>query len=337
MIGDFLGAALQSFTHVKQQQQQQEELKKEKDARLKLFEIQLQREQRANAEAEKQSKARDQFFGKLQPPMDQVIDRINDPSLPPLKRPSLVELLADPENAALAMQGGVVEPSALLQQPKVPDSIALLQALKNDPALAEVDAARRRAGASQVNVGDQGMTKPPTGFFRPDPRSPGLQVEPGGPVERERALDLAGATNSLKGSQQSLNSLAQEALAIRNDPNLWRITGVAGTLPNMPGGGAADLEARLQTLTSKVAFGTLQSMRDASKTGGALGSVSEKELKLLESSLAALDKRQSSAAYQKSLDRIIEFATESQKRMQKAFDDTYMAKGKKVSFSELPD
>jgi len=52
---------------------------------------------------------------------------------------------------------------------------------------------------------------------------------------------------------------------------------------------ARQMETYVQTLRSNLAFDRLQKMRDRSKTGGALGQVSNIELKLLESSVAALD------------------------------------------------
>lgn len=43
----------------------------------------------------------------------------------------------------------------------------------------------KRAGAAttSVNLGAQGMSQPPPGYFRPNPKAPGLQMEPGGPAE----------------------------------------------------------------------------------------------------------------------------------------------------------
>ena len=52
---------------------------------------------------------------------------------------------------------------------------------------------------------------------------------------------------------------------------------------------ARALEADLNTVKANLAFDRLQKMRDESKTGGALGQVSNIELKLLESSVAGLD------------------------------------------------
>ena len=50
-----------------------------------------------------------------------------------------------------------------------------------------------------------------------------------------------------------------------------------------------EYEGAISTIQANLAFDTLQSMRDASPTGGALGQVSEKELKLLKDTVTALD------------------------------------------------
>lgn len=77
------------------------------------------------------------------------------------------------------------------------------------------------------------------------------------------------------------------------------------------GTSAQDLENKVDTLRANSAFDRLQKMRDNSKTGGALGQVSEKELKLLQDNLAALQPTTKSFgdnlmvvrnAYQRSLD-----------------------------------
>jgi hypothetical protein len=60
----------------------------------------------------------------------------------------------------------------------------------------------------------------------------------------------------------------------------------------------------LNTLKASIAFGELTAMREASKTGGALGQVSNIELNLLESALAGLDQGQSPANFRKNLDKV---------------------------------
>jgi hypothetical protein len=62
-----------------------------------------------------------------------------------------------------------------------------------------------------------------------------------------------------------------------------------------------DYNSKLNQLKSNIAFGELQAMRDASKTGGALGSVAIAELTLLENSLGALDMAQSPTSVKENL------------------------------------
>lgn len=69
--------------------------------------------------------------------------------------------------------------------------------------------------------------------------------------------------------------------------------GPGSMLGMVPGTDATDFGAELDTLKANIAFNELAQMREASKTGGALGAISERELALLESSLGALNPRQS--------------------------------------------
>lgn len=80
--------------------------------------------------------------------------------------------------------------------------------------------------------------------------------------------------------------------------------GVGAWLAKLPATAARDFQADLNTLKANIAFGELQEMRNASKTGGALGQVSERELTLLESSLAGLDQKQSVGNFKKNLQQI---------------------------------
>ena len=68
---------------------------------------------------------------------------------------------------------------------------------------------------------------------------------------------------------------------------------VGSLLSNINGTEARDFEARLTTIKANIGFDKLQAMRDASPTGGALGQVSEMELKQLNASMGNLDNSQS--------------------------------------------
>ena len=100
---------------------------------------------------------------------------------------------------------------------------------------------------------------------------------------------------------------ANRMLAAVNDllPRVSNVTVGAGSLASfVPGSSAADFQADLKTLQANIAFNALQAMREASKSGGALGQVSERELALLESTLGALDTAQSPDNFRKNLGNI---------------------------------
>lgn len=85
-----------------------------------------------------------------------------------------------------------------------------------------------------------------------------------------------------------LGQLARDA----NDNGGWFETGTSGSIARsvLPKGTAGySLAKDLETVQARFAFDALQAMRDASKTGGALGQVTERELDLLKSATAAID------------------------------------------------
>lgn len=71
-----------------------------------------------------------------------------------------------------------------------------------------------------------------------------------------------------------------------------------------PGSPATDFAAKLDTLKANIGFDRLQKMRDESPTGGALGQVSEMELRQLNAALGSLDQNQSPQQLQENLLRI---------------------------------
>ena len=83
------------------------------------------------------------------------------------------------------------------------------------------------------------------------------------------------------------------------------VTGGIGTaMSYIPGSPAHDVASNIDTIVSSIGFERLQKMRDESPTGGALGSISEKELALLNSALGSLRQSQSSKQFLKNLRRV---------------------------------
>ena len=84
-------------------------------------------------------------------------------------------------------------------------------------------------------------------------------------------------------------------------------TGLIGPLMAKIGGtDAADLQEMSSTLKANTAFKALFEMRQASKTGGALGNVSNQEIKLLHDSWRSLGQNQSPAQLRKNMQAMIE-------------------------------
>ncbi len=81
-------------------------------------------------------------------------------------------------------------------------------------------------------------------------------------------------------------------------------TGFGSYLAAIPESDAVNFASELDTLKANIAFNELTQMREASKTGGALGQVSNIELGLLTSALGALNTKQSPANIKAQLAKI---------------------------------
>lgn len=147
-----------------------------------------------------------------------------------------------------------------------------------------------------------------------------LAAIPGGPADLKLQGVLNQDTQSLTSSTAAMDRLATAANEALNHPGLAGTAGLRGAIPNIPGSNAADAAALLNTLKSQVAFGVLQDMRNNSKTGGALGSVSDAEGKRLEANLAALEKSQSVDQLKTSLQKIVEYTTGAKDRLRGAYN-----------------
>jgi hypothetical protein len=93
------------------------------------------------------------------------------------------------------------------------------------------------------------------------------------------------------------------------------VAGFGGALlRNVPGTNAYDVSALAQTIRANIGFDRLQQMREASPTGGALGSVSDVELATLQSVLGNLDQAQSQEQFERNLNRLSRLYTDMMKK-----------------------
>ena len=75
-------------------------------------------------------------------------------------------------------------------------------------------------------------------------------------------------------------------------------------LSSIPGTDSYNINKDLDTIKAIIGFSKLQEMRDASKTGGALGQISDRENQLLQSVLGSLDIGQSPEQFKQNLQAI---------------------------------
>jgi hypothetical protein len=87
----------------------------------------------------------------------------------------------------------------------------------------------------------------------------------------------------------------------------WNTTGTLGGYSAMvKGTDAYNLARTIDTIQANIGFDELQAMRDASPTGGALGSITEREISLLQSTLASLDVAQDAETLRSNLGQVEE-------------------------------
>ena len=165
-----------------------------------------------------------------------------------------------------------------------------------------------------------GYTQNPDGTLRPIS---------GGPADAKIQGKLNEDTARLDSLTSNMDRLGLEANTLLKHPGLEKSTDLMSWMPlygglaTVPGTDAANFKAGLNTLLSQAGFSVLQSMRDASKTGGALGQVSDFENKLLQSNLAALERSQSSEQFKTNLNKIIKYTEESKNRLRNAYNLKY--------------
>jgi hypothetical protein len=163
----------------------------------------------------------------------------------------------------------------------------------------------------------------------------GLEALPPKEIQKREAA-FPQATSSVKGFEAKSASFVKDLTELRNHPGLSEITGfAAGRLPGVTKEGRA-AQALYDKVVAKGGFQALQDMRDASKTGGALGNVSNQENKQLTASFAAINRTQDAPDVQNAIDQAIADVAGSQTRMREAYDATYAYKAGAAPAARAP-
>jgi hypothetical protein len=143
---------------------------------------------------------------------------------------------------------------------------------------------------------------------------------------QKREAALPQATSAVTGFEKKADSFVKDLTALRDHPGLSEITGIAaGRLPGITAAGRA-AQALYDKVVAKGGFQALQDLRDASKTGGALGNVSNQEGKQLTASFSAIDRRQNAEDVKAAIEQTIGDVQGTKTRMREAYDLTYAYK-----------
>jgi hypothetical protein len=180
----------------------------------------------------------------------------------------------------------------------------------------------KAAGSTKIenNIGDNGVKypDPPSGYDYmrgPDGRPviegglPKLAPIPGGDAYSKRqaaeAKEAAGQGKTAKTGGIVVEDI-DRALKLVETATL-PTTGMTGNVMSNIGGTAAnDIRTLMDTVKANTGFAELSAMRAASPTGGALGSVTERELALLTSTMGNLEQSQTKEQFVRNLTRLRE-------------------------------
>ena len=210
--------------------------------------------------------------------------------------PNLVGALTNPASAPAPAVAPVPAPAAKTVQPVV-------SKVKPYTSLNEVQNVSSAAPPAPAAPSDQAANQPPAGLS--------------GKAKQQWIIE--NSKKQMEISAESAKNKPQEKLSAETAlTNLTRMKNVADELSGHKGldsiigrfnqysfadmsDNAINARALQGTLVKQSATAALQAMRDASKTGGAVGGVSEKEWPILEQQIAALDSAQTPKAYRTAL------------------------------------
>lgn len=190
-------------------------------------------------------------------------------------------------------------------KPKVTDVMANYQAATQggfNGSFYDYQLAMAKAGASSVNVGPNGapLPAPPTGFaYRSGPDGKAVIGDDGGPelvkIRGGPAAEAAGKASAAAATSGNIVTEDIDRALDKIVANPGMTTGFVGTIAkNIAGSAASDTAELIGTIKANSSMDKLNQMRQQSPTGGALGSVTEGEEKLLADTLGSLDQVQSS-------------------------------------------
>lgn len=146
---------------------------------------------------------------------------------------------------------------------------------------------------------------------------------PGSEQATDRNAARAKAESALRAMETKNTAVTSAIDKALGDSSFWT-TGIVGSIASAaPGSPAFDLGETLKTIKGNLGFEELQTMRDNSPTGGALGSVTERELAFLQSTITSIEQAQSEEQLRTNLQTLKDYMATSKANRQQAFDSTF--------------
>lgn len=179
----------------------------------------------------------------------------------------------------------------------------------------------KKAGATTINTGPTGIDygKPEAGYAWKRDKDGNVETGEGGaPIQipiiggsaEKAAKDAESSAGVANKTRETVKSIVteniDEALAQvdREKGDLVGSTGWGGLLTGVPTSDAKRMSNILATIKANIGFDKLSEMRAASKTGAALGPVSDFENELLQATLGSLDQTQDARDLVRNLRRV---------------------------------
>jgi hypothetical protein len=145
-----------------------------------------------------------------------------------------------------------------------------------------------------------------------------------GTGEGEKIVDKPKREMAIEAQTEKTSNLGDLISQAKTQAKGYTSTGFMAQLSGGIGGTPAhDLKNTLDTIRANIGFDKLQEMRENSKTGGALGQVSELENKLLQAVWSSVEQSQSEEQLIANLDRVDRQVKESWKRIREAYKKDY--------------
>lgn len=182
----------------------------------------------------------------------------------------------------------------------------------------------------QIDQGDRKiLVNPGTGRVKSYSVAPKITDTPQYQAEQERAKGTARAeveaTTTAKTQApanvkaiSTLDRLDADIQTVIDHPGLKYAVGPYSVAPIIPGTPQADAFAAIQNLADRAAVGAIQEMKAASKTGGAVGAISEKEWPKLEAQMVNVNRAQSYPQFKKELQKFQALVRESKRQINAA-------------------